>query len=142
MTAFKSLTRVHNWILNEKRQKLAGIDELIEKMKIDLQHLEDEIESENKAATASIEGTIAFPAFVAASLERRRRQRQTIAELEKSAEAAREEVHAAFQDVKKYQHAEELEARQKRDERSRREQIELDELGTVIFRRGQAAGED
>ena len=142
MTAFKSLTRVHTWALNEKRQKLAGIEELVTKMKNDLQELEKELVTENQAANASIEGTVAFPAFVAAALERRRRLRHTISELEESVQAAREEVHTAFEEMKKYEHAGNLEEQQMQDEHARREQINLDDLGTTIHRRGQAAGDE
>lgn len=142
MTAFKSLTRVHTWILTEKRQRLAGIEELVAKMRDDLRRLEEDLNSENRAAGASSEGTVAFPAFVAAALERRRRLRQTIAELEEAVEAARAEVHAAFEEMKKYEHARDLEAQQARDERARREQVELDELGTALYRRGKTAAEE
>ena len=141
MTAFKSLTRVHGWILNEKRLKLAGIEELVDKMKNDLRRLEQELESESEAANASIEGTVAFPAFISAALERRRRLRQTIGELEDSVLAAREEVHAAFEEMKKFEHARDLEEQQMRDEHARREQVGLDDLGTAIHRRGQTTGE-
>ena len=142
MTAFKSLTRVHSWVLNEKRQKLAGIDELVKKMKNDLQDLEKELEMENKTANTSIEGTVAFPAFIAAALERRRRLRHTIGELEDSVQAAREEVHAAFEEMKKYEHASDLEARKQQEESTRRERINLDDLGTDIYRRGQASNDE
>lgn len=142
MTAFKSLTRLHTWILTEKRQRLAGIEELVSKMRNDLQELENELVSENRAANASIEGTVAFPAFVAAALERRRRLRQTIAELEEATQAARDEVHAAFAEMKKYEHVRDEEERQNREERARREQVELDELGTGFYRRGHVMGED
>lgn len=142
MTAFKNLTRVHTWVLNEKQQKLAGIEELVDKMKGDLKRLEQELDSENRAASESIEGTIAFPAFIAASLERRRRLRQTIGELEESVEAARDEVRAAFEEVKKYERASEIEEQQKNEERARREQAEMDEQGTVKFRRDRALNKD
>lgn len=142
MTAFNSLTRVHTWILNEKQQRLAGIQELVDKMKSDLARLEAELESENQAAGASIEGTIAFPAFIAANLERRRRLRQTIAELEESVEAARDEVRAAFEEMKKYERMRDLEDQQKRDERARRDQAALDEMGTTRYQRDRALGEE
>ena len=73
MTALGSLVRVHSWALDEKRQKLAGLEELADKMREDLAHLEAELNSEQRAAAGSIEGTIAFPAFVAAALERRKK---------------------------------------------------------------------
>lgn len=142
MTAFKSLTRVHSWILKEKQQKLAGIEELVDKLKGDQARLETELESERHAASASIEGTVAFPAFIAASLERRRRLRQTIAELEESVEAAREEVRAAFEEKKKYERMRELDEAQKREEQARRDRAALDELGTVKYQRDQAISEE
>ncbi len=142
MTAFKSLTRVHSWALNEKRQKLAGIEDLVNKMKNDLQELEKDVETESSIANSSIEGTVAFPAFIAAALERRRRLRHTIGELEASVEAAREEVRAAFEEMKKYEHVSDLKAREEQEEAMRREQIDLDDLGAEIYRRGQAASSD
>ena len=75
MTAFKSLARVHTWVLHEKQQKLAGLEELIDKMRGDLGRLDEDLRSEERAAMGSIEGTVAFPAFIAATLERRRRLR-------------------------------------------------------------------
>ena len=142
MTAFNSLTRVHTWVLNEKRQRLAGIEELVDKMKADLASLEAELESENRAAGESIEGTVAFPAFVAANLERRRRLRQTIAELDESVEAAREEVRAAFEEMKKYERMRDLEAQQSEEERTRRDQAALEEMSTARYQRDRALGED
>jgi flagellar export protein FliJ len=142
VTAFKSLTRVHTWILTEKRQRLAGIEELVAKMRDDLRQLEADLNSENRAAGASSEGTIAFPAFISAALERRRRLRQTIVELEEAVEAARAEVHAAFEEMKKYEHARDLEAEKAREERARHDRIELDDLGTTLYRRDKAAAED
>lgn len=142
MTAFKSLARVHTWVLNEKRQKLAGIEELIDKMRDDLRGLEDDLRSEERAAMGSIEGSVAFPAFIAATLERRRRLRQTIAELDEAAEAAREEVHAAFEEMKKFEHAHEARERAEHEERARREQAALDQLGAGIHQRGCTAGEE
>ncbi len=102
MTALGSLVRVHSWVLDEKCQKLAGLEELAGKMHEDLENLEAELNSEQRAATGSIEGTIAFPAFVAAALERRKKLRESIANLGLAIDAARAEVREAFQEVKKY----------------------------------------
>ncbi|MFQ5773266.1 MAG: flagellar export protein FliJ [Kiloniellaceae bacterium] len=142
MTALGSLVRVHDWILNEKRQKLAALEGLAERMKDDLRRLQEDLEREQRAASGSLEGTVAFPAFVAAALERRKRLRQSIAELERAIEAAREEVHAAFQEVKKYELARDNDDKRERDRRARGEQKALDELGTSLYRRGRLARED
>ena len=135
MSALGSLVRVHTWALNEKRQTLAGLEKLAEKLRHDLEGLEAELQEERSAATDSIEGTIAFPAFVAAALERRKRLRVSIANLDLAIEAAREEVREAYQEVKKYELARDNDARRERDRLALRERKVLDELGATLHRR-------
>ncbi len=142
MTALGSLVRVHSWALNEKRQKLAGLEELADKMHQDLAQLEAELNNEQRAATGSIEGTIAFPAFVAAALERRKKLRESIAALGLAIDAARTEVREAYQEVKKYELAQDNYQRREREKVARRERRELDELGANMHRRKKASGGD
>ncbi len=142
MTALGSLVRVHSWALNEKRQKLAGLEELADKMHQDLEQLAADLNSEQRAAAGSMEGTIAFPAFVAAALERRKKLRQSIADLGLAIDAARGEVRDAFQEVKKYELARDNHERREREKIARREQRELDELGANMHQRKKASGGD
>ena len=142
MTALGSLVRVHSWALNEKRQKLAGLEELADKMHQDLEQLEAELNNEQRAAAGSMEGTIAFPAFVAAALERRKKLRESIADLGLAIDAARAEVREAFQEVKKYELTQDIYERREREKVARREQRELDELGANMHRRKKASGGD
>ena len=135
MTALGSLVRVHTWTLDEKRQTLGGLEELGEKLRNDLENLEAELRQEQAAATGSIEGTIAFPAFVAAALERRKRLRVSIANLDLAIEAAREEAREAYQEVKKYELARDNHERRERDRLALRERNALDELGATLHRR-------
>ncbi len=142
MTALGSLVRVHSWALNEKRQKLAGLEELADKMHQDLEQLEAELNNEQRAAAGSIEGTTAFPAFVAAALERRKKLRESIANLRLAIDAARTEVREAFQEVKKYELAQDNHERRELEKVARRERRELDELGANMHRRKKASGGD
>ena len=142
MTALGSLVRVHSWALNEKRQKLAGLEDLADKMHQDLERLEADLDNEQRAAAGSMEGTIAFPAFVAAALERRKKLRESIADLGLAIDAARAEVREAFQEVKKYEIAQDNYERREREKVARREQRELDELGANMHRRKKASGGD
>ncbi len=135
MTALGSLVRVHTWALDEKRQTLGGLEKLAEKLRNDLEDLEAELRREQTAATGSIEGTIAFPAFVAAALERRKRLRLSIANLDLAIEAAREEAREAYQEVKKYELARDNYERRERDRLALRERNALDELGATLHRR-------
>src|SRR3990170_6118660 len=101
MSALNSLVRVHSWALEEKQQKLAELERLADKLRADLAALETELAQEQTAASRSIEGSIAFPAFVAAALERRKRLRESIVNVERACQTAREEVNQAFQEVKR-----------------------------------------
>lgn len=142
MPALHSLARVHNWILNEKRQRLAGLEELAGKMRSDLATLEKQIEDEQRVAAGSMEGAIAFPAFVEAALERRKRLSKSIANLERAIEAARDEVHEAFQEAKKFELARDNNERRARDRSARRDQAELDELGVTKYERSRRLERD
>ncbi len=142
MTALGSLVRVHSWALNEKRQKLAGLEELADKMHQDLAQLEAELNNEQRAVAGSMEGAIAFPAFVAAALERRKKLRESIAALGLAIDAARTEVREAYQEVKKYELAQDNYQRREREKVARRERRELDELGANMHRRKKASGGD
>lgn len=138
MRPLSSLIRVHKWALDEKRQKLAGLEELVRKMRGDLEEIDRDLEREKAAATQSMAGTMAFPAFMAAAMERRRRLRQTIAELEQAVEGARDEVQAAFQEVKTYELALERHQHQEQARLDRGEQMALDEVGIGMHRSGAA----
>ena len=142
MPALHSLARVYNWALNEKRQRLAGLEELGGKMRSDLATLEQQIEDEQRVAAGSMEGTIAFPAFVEAALERRKRLSKSIANLERAIEAARDEVHVAFQESKKFELARDNNERRARDRSARRDQAELDELGVTMYARRRRLARD
>jgi flagellar export protein FliJ len=135
MSALNSLVRVHNWALDEKRQKLAELDRLADKLRSDLALLEQELVQEQSAASRSVEGSIAFPAFIAAALERRKRLRDSIANIELACEAARNEVNLAFQDMKKFELARDNQVAQENSEMARREQTALDDLGVDLHRR-------
>lgn len=135
MTALASLVRVHTWALNEKRQTLVGLEKLVDKMHQDLENLEAELKHEQSAAATSVEGTIAFPAFVAAALERRKKLRVSIANLDLAIEAAREEVREAYQEVKKYETARDNHEQRERQRLAKREQNALDELGVNLHQR-------
>ncbi len=142
MSALGSLVRVHTWALNEKQQTLTGLEGLGDKLRNDLEGLEAELQQEQSAATGSIEGTIAFPAFVAAALERRKRLRVSIANLDLAIEAARDEVREVYQEVKKYELARDNQQRRERDRLALRERTASDELAAILHQRKKLSEDD
>lgn len=140
MSGLSNLVRVHQWILEEKRQQLAELVHILDGFKDDLEVLEHNLACERHEAARTLDGALAYQTVIAGMLERRRKLRNTIANLERDVEAARDEVGAALQELKKYERAHEAQLRHEDDQR-RREQGALDELGLRRSRRGRAIGD-
>ncbi len=138
MTAFNSLIRITRWHLDEKRQKLAELERLAERLRGDLQRLDEGIAHEQQLAEQDDMARRAYPAFLEAELDRRQRLEKSIADVEQEIEAAREEVGEAFRELKKYELAEDNERQRVRKRRERIEQQRHDELGTQLHQRQNA----
>lgn len=139
MTALTQLVRLQRWTLDEKRQKLAGLESLAARLRQDLAEIDSSLEAEKPRAGDDVEAAKAMTNYAAAMAERRRTFQQSIAEVEAEIDAARSEIEAVFQELKRYElglrHHEEREAKK----RARREQASLDEIGlSASLRRRQA----
>ena len=136
MSSLDSLLRLHRWALDEKRQKLMGLERLQDRMLKDMKALEEELARESRAAAlAGDEVGLAYPGYAASVMQRRQRLEASIAELSRSIEAAREEVAESYQDFKKYETAQSNQERRKDLRRRQREQREADDLGLELHRR-------
>lgn len=133
-----SLVRVHQWELDEKRQKLADMERLLDKLQKDLLTIGQAYEAEKQIAASSPEASAAFPNYADAVKQRRQRIQDSMQILSASIEASREEVRASFQELKKYQTAESNELRREEVKRAKREQQALDEVGLNLYRRRMA----
>src|SRR3546814_19574453 len=76
-----------------------------------------------------------MPAFIKATLDRRRKIEGSVAEVDRSIAAAREKISLAFQEVKKYETAHGNHLRREARTQSRREQMVSEEPGTERHRR-------
>ncbi len=121
MTGLAILVRLHRRILDEKRQNLADLLQLAERFKDELGVLEQSLEAERTEASRTPNGALAFQTYIAPALDRRGKLRQTIANLDSEIELARDEVGAAFQELKKYEMAQEIEKRHEAAERGHRD---------------------
>lgn len=141
MTALESMVRVHQWMLDERQRKLADLQTLVQKLKDDLTALDRQLESEREVAGQSEEAGMAYPAFVAAALDRRKKLCRTIADLETEVESVREEVAEAFGELKKFEMARDNHEARQIANRDRRERLNFDELGVSIYRRNRVSGD-
>lgn len=136
MSALDSMVRVHRWMLDEKRRKLADLERFVGKMRDELAELDGQVESERQVASqAPYESQQAYASFHAAAVERRRRLQATVDNLQREVDVAREEVNEAFGELKGYEGARENAIRRQLEEKAKREQLALDETSIGIYRR-------
>lgn len=130
----KTLIRLNDWSVDQKRRKLGSLLSLIEGFEVELQKLEEELVHEQAAAAAAPnEGGFVYGYYADRVIERRAIIQISIQQLEKEADEAREELSKAYRELKKFTTA--LEVRELREvtELARKEQLELDEVGIKSF---------
>ncbi len=130
-----TLIRLHKWRLDEKRRTLSELQALADKLAQDTARLEREILAEQEIARTSPEASFAYGNFAKQAIERRRRLAQSVAQVEHQIAQATEEMAEAFQELKRYELAQE--GRDRRDEAKRkvRENAALDETALSGFMR-------
>jgi len=139
VTAIDQLVRLHRWNLDEKRQKLADLERLRERLMGNIESMEANLHDEKAAAAGSDVTSITLPAFIRTTLERRKKIEESIEEVDRSIAAARDEITEAYQEFKKYETAHGNHQRREEQKRSKREQLTADEMSLEVHRR-QAAG--
>ena len=135
MKGLPTLIRVRQWELEEKRRKLADLEGLAAQLDEAIARLDDEVKMEQSIVQASHEVNFAYAPYAAAAIERRRTLRASLEDVRQQILGAAEEVTIAYQELKKYEVAQDNRRRRARVETNRREQIVLDEIGIEGFRR-------
>ncbi len=135
MKGLPTLIRVRQWELEEKRRKLADLQGLEAQLDEAIARLDDEVKMEQGVAAASNEITFAYAPYAQAAIERRRTLVASLEEVRQQIVAAHEEVTIAFQELKKYEIAQDNRRKRARIETNRREQIVLDEIAIESHRR-------
>jgi flagellar FliJ protein len=132
-----TLIRLHKWRLDEKRRALAELQGLADKLTADAERLEAEIVAEQNIARASPEAGFGYGRFAKLSIERRRRLAQSLAQVQAQISDATEEMAEAFQELKRYELAQEGRDRRDMAKRKEKENAALDEVALSGFARRQ-----
>ena len=140
MKGMATLVRLAKFRLDEARRQLAELERLREHLNKSLEKLANELTQEQQAAGRSGEAFNGYAAYARAAMGRRATIEQSIAELAPSLAEAEEAVTAAFQEMKRYELAEEHRQRRTEEKRRRREQTTLDETGLTRFQRARQVG--
>jgi flagellar export protein FliJ len=139
MSALDSLIRLYKWQLDERRQQVAELERLDDRLKAELKKLHDEVAAEQRVAASNDEAARAWSGWSAAATARRKTLETSISEAQGQLERAREALAEAFQEVKRYEIA--LAAREKREKiaLSRRAQQRQDEIALQTYRNRRSA---
>ena len=139
MSALDGLIRLYKWQLDERRQQVAELERLEDRLRSELQKLHDEVAAEQRVAAADADAARGWAGWSAATSARRKTLETSIAEAQGQLERAREALAEAFQEVKRYEIA--LAAREKREKitLSRKAQQRQDEIALQTYRNRRSA---
>ncbi|MGQ9368848.1 flagellar FliJ family protein [Azospirillum sp. A39] len=137
MNSLKTVIRLHKWQLDEKRRALADLQNLGDRLRSEAEKLEQEILHEQETALANGEVAFGYANFARAARDRRHRLADSIREVERQITVATEAMAEAFQELKRYELAEEERLRREKEKLKRREAALLDETALIGFRRRQ-----
>jgi flagellar export protein FliJ len=141
MSTLESLIRLHKWQLDERRRDLATLEELAQKLAEERRKLDAEDAREQQAAAASPEAAWSYAGYAKGVIDRRQKLAQSTAETLLQIARAREALSEAFQEMKRYEIAEDNRLRLAAQREQKRQQRVLDDLGTEAYRRKGAAAE-
>ncbi|HYG87597.1 MAG TPA: flagellar export protein FliJ [Azospirillum sp.] len=137
MSSLKTIIRLHKWQLDEKRRALAELQNLHDRLNSELERLQDEVRAEQETARKDPSVAFGYANFARAARERGQRLTQSIAQVEEQIAVATDEMAEAYQELKRYELAEEDRLKRERDKIRRKEDAMLDETALVGFRRRQ-----
>lgn len=142
MKSRESLIRLHRFQVDEKRRQVADIEGMLDEFRRREQDLEDQVKREQEKAGISDIAHFAYPMFAKSMRARRDNMLESIGELTRQLEQAREELADAYRELKKYELVEQNRQRRAKREADRVEQNILDEVSLNMHRQnaGQAQG--
>ncbi len=131
------LIRLQRWKVDEKRRALADLQALHAELSAKAEALEAEVAAEQGSAAANGTG-FAYRAYAERVIQRRETLAESIAEVAQALLRAQGELSEAYQEAKRYEMARDRAQRRQAAEAARRAQLDLDEIGLNIYRRGKA----
>jgi flagellar export protein FliJ len=135
MSGLDQLLRLQRWTLDEKRRQASDLELLIERLIQDITQLDAAVEREIAASRANLELQRALPGYRQVMKDRRARLDKSLVDLRGELGKLREQITAAFSELKKTeQTVKNREQRQRLAER-RKEQAISDEIGLQLHRR-------
>jgi flagellar FliJ protein len=132
MKSRQSLIRFKRFQVDQKRQQLAQIENMIAEFHRMADDLDKQIGEEEAKAGISDVAHFAYPTFARAAAQRRDNLMNSAGELDGQLREAQDALAEAIEELKKVEILEERSADRDRQEDADREQAEMDEIGMRI----------
>jgi flagellar protein FliJ len=129
MKSRDTLLRLKRFTVDEKRRRVSQIEMMIAEFKRMATDLDNEIAREEKKAGLSDPAHYAYPTYAKAARVRRDNLLNSAADLNDQLEDARQELEAAFEELKKVEILDDRSKQQERIEAAARDQANLDAIG-------------
>jgi len=139
--SLKTIIRLQKLQLDEKRRVLAELQTLGDRLKGEIERLKEEIAREQAAAREDFAVSFTYANFAQAALQRGRRLGESLAQVEAQISVATDQMAEAFQELKRFELAEEERLKREKEKQKRKDANMLDETALVGFRRRQAEEE-
>ena len=134
MKGLIALVRLHKWRIDESTRNLADLETLATRIRCDIDDIGIRLAVEGQLAGDSIESAVSYANFMRVEIARRATLEQSLIDLDREIAQAREQLAAAFRELKSY----EITLNRKREHAARmndrRQQSVLDEIGQVLHR--------
>jgi len=132
MKNLATLVRLHKWRIDESTRKLADLDSLATRLRGQITDIGDGLAAEAPLAAASVESAASYSSFLQVEIGRRRTLEHSLVDLEQEIVRAREQIAAAYSELKAYEITLERKRKHATRMRDRRQQSLLDEIGQTL----------
>ena len=130
----ESLIRLHRFQVDERRRQVTDLEGMLEEFHRRENDLDRQVQHEQDKAGITDIGHFAYPMFAKSMLQRRENILQSIGEISKQLEVAKDVLADSYRDLKKFELVEENRQRRAKKEAVRLDQKEMDEVSLNIHR--------
>lgn len=133
MKSRETLIKLHRFRADEAKTKLSGLEAIRADMGRKVAELDNHLSEEGRRATENEIGRFAYPSFARSIRERKEKLAASIAEIERSITEARIDLQEAYQELKKFELAEEARVKRESDHKALSERNATDERNIQRF---------
>ena len=137
-----AIIKLQKWEVDEKRRALGEMMRYEEAILTELKRLEEELKKEQKIASESPIAALTYGAYAKKHISNREEAEKALEEIQKRIKDMQDIIAEEFQKLKTYEIVQQNRDKREEEERNRKEQITLDEIGMTLHRRKKDGSDD